>query len=75
MNATPEIRALSKVSMILAVGIMGGLITSFAIDFFGLLAVGVALSVLVLVYLLKISYDIELDRQKSLDRLNSVSEE
>ena len=71
----PEIRALLKVLAVLASGMIGGLVVVLGITLFGLQTTGLALAIAALGYLFYIAYSIELDRQRSLDRLNSISKE
>jgi uncharacterized membrane protein YgaE (UPF0421/DUF939 family) len=57
-------RALLDVAKVLALGFIGGTLITLAIDQFGLAIVGLTVSVLMLIYLAKIAYDIRLGQLK-----------
>jgi hypothetical protein len=66
----PETRALIKVAVLILTAIVAGGATVLAIDVIGLAWTGVVLAAALLVYMLKMVYDIELDRQRRLDEIN-----
>ena len=62
--------AAARVAVFMAVSITMGAAVSAAITYWGLAIVGIALSVAVLLYLIKMLYDIELDK---LERTNTLT--
>ena len=68
---TPKQIALKNVTFFFFSAIVSGILLALAIDFFGLAFVGTALSFLMLVYLVKIVYDMEVDKAERLAKLNN----
>ena len=68
---TPRQTALKNVTLFFVTSIGLGVAVALAIDFFGLAPIGTGLAVLVLVYLVKVVYDIEVEKAERLERLNT----
>ena len=68
---TPKQIALKNVTFFFFSAIVSGILLALAIDFFGLAVIGTALSFVMLAYLVKIVYDMEVDRAESLEKLNN----
>ena len=63
--------AIRNIALLLSSAIATGVVMAYSIHFFGLAVVGTALSFAMLAYLIKIVYDIEVDKAKSLEKLNN----
>ena len=68
---TPKQIAVRNVAVFFISSIGSGVAISLAIDRFGIPLVGIALSSIVLAYLIKVVYDMELDKAERLERLNN----
>jgi hypothetical protein len=68
---TPRQTALKNVTIFFVTAIGSGVAVALAIDFFGLAFVGTALAFLMLVYLVKVVYDMEVEKAERLERLNN----
>jgi mannose/fructose/N-acetylgalactosamine-specific phosphotransferase system component IIC len=68
---TPRQIALKNVTIFFVTAIGSGVAVALAIDFFGLALVGTALAFLMLVYLVKVVYDMEVEKAERLERLNN----
>ena len=68
---TPKQIAIRNVAVFFISAIGSGVAISLAIDHFGIPLVGIALSFIVLAYLTKVVYDMELDKAERLERLNN----
>jgi hypothetical protein len=68
---TPRQTAARNVAVFFLSAIGSGVVMAFALDIFGLALVGTALSFLMLVYLVKVVYDMELDKAERLEKLNN----
>ena len=63
-------RALLKVAKIAGVGLAVGSLVTLSQIYFGIAETALGLAVIILVYLGKTAYDIEVDRLNTLDKLN-----
>lgn len=68
---TPRQTALKNVVLFFVTAIGSGIALALAIDFFGLALVGTAFSFAMLIYLVKVVYDMEVDKAERLAKLNN----
>ena len=68
---TPRQTALKNVTIFFATSVGSGVALALAIDYFGLALVGTALSFVMLAYLVKVVYDMEVDKAERLAKLNN----
>lgn len=68
---TPRQTALKNVVLFFSTAVGSGVALALAIDFFGLALVGTAFSFAMLIYLVKIVYDMEVDKAERLEKLNN----
>jgi len=68
---TPRQTAARNVAVFFLSAIGSGVLMAFALNFFGLALVGTALAFLMLIYLVKVVYDMEVDKAERLERLNN----
>jgi uncharacterized membrane protein YgaE (UPF0421/DUF939 family) len=66
----PKIQAAVNILLFVATMLAGGVIMYFMLETLGLVKVGIAVTGVLLAYMLKMAYDAEVSRLQSLERLN-----
>lgn len=71
---TPKQIALYQVAKIISLSVIVGLSCGFLFSYFSFKEMAVGLTVFVLIFLIKLVYDIELSRAETLAKLNKTSQ-
>ena len=67
---SPKIQAAVNIVLFIATMVMAGVFMYWMLETFGAVSVGIAVTAIMLMFVLKMAYDAEVSRLESLSRLN-----